>query len=53
MLAEQTKVEHCKIGLAKDCMGTVEASQGFIVMFDGWPRFACLRCAEVMRKERS
>jgi len=52
VLAEQAKVEHCKIGLAKDCMGTVEASQGFIVQVDGWPIFACLRCAEVIRKER-
>jgi hypothetical protein len=52
VLAEQGEIEHCKIALAKNCMGTVEASQGFIVMFDGWPRFACLRCAEVIRKER-
>jgi hypothetical protein len=52
VLAAQSEIEHCRIGLAKDCMGTVEAPQGFIVMFDGWPRFACLRCAEVLRKGR-
>lgn len=52
MLAEQAQIEHCKLGKSKDCLGTLEASQGFVVMVDGWPRFACPRCAEVLRREK-